>query len=552
MRTGDASALARPVRVAAGTVATVAPAPPTSGSDVLVVLSRPLTRTRDELRLILTTEGGSRAPDVFLHARTSIYAVWYGANGHSAVVSADGDSLTMPAATIQLRPKQAVTYRGALKQKPGVDVSINAPAGAFKSLEIAVARAADRRLIAQSSGSVTNPVRFNALPPEPLRVTLTADRWEFIQDIDLTAGEDGDVVFTLEPIVVTGTVKRAREPTRARITFEYELRTVVEVEAGDDGRYSAVFWKPALYSAEVYVPGASQLSFSDPAVDIERNRTLDFEVPGNQLRLKVVDRATSQGIANAVVTVDTETEHGEVGAMRLGRQYTADDNGRLVLPPLWAGRARFAVTAPGYRAAEPQSIAVDAGTRHELVFALERAATRETRLLLPNGQPAAGAEAIVVSLNRVVWSGSADSNGRMAVGAQGGDGLLVIRHPGAASRVLRLAAITDTVHLGVPAPAPIRVKTVNGTGAPVPFALLTLWLDGQRLPETATAFASWSRAAMTDHEGMWAATNLPAAPLRVLATRRATAAQIGIGAFDALAATIDPGPAGPVEIRAVE
>ena len=108
------------------------------------------------------------------------------------------------------------------------------------------------------------------------------------------------------------------------------------------------------------------------------------------------------------------------------------------------------------------------------------------------------------------------------------------------------------VQLAAPTPSPLQLRTTDTTGHRVPFALLTLWLDGQRLPQVAMSFATWSRAAMTDGEGMWLGKNLPAGALRVLATKRVTPAHINVGTYDSLSTIIAARASEVIDIRTVE
>src|SRR6185295_16213790 len=101
--TGDAVALSRRVEVARGKVVPITPVRPATGSDVLLVLQPPLDVQAKTFDLtLLDGENRKRSPDVFLHASDAIYAVWYGASGRTAHITADSDAYAFQALSLTL------------------------------------------------------------------------------------------------------------------------------------------------------------------------------------------------------------------------------------------------------------------------------------------------------------------------------------------------------------------------------------------------------------------------------------------------------------------
>jgi hypothetical protein len=552
-KTGDAIALSRPLVVAANQTVVAKPAPPDRDSDVLVVLQKPLAPKREALQVSLKADAGPRRPDVLLHASDAVFAIWYGVGGNTATVTVDGDSLTLAPVALRLVPKRITTFRGALQAKPRLKVSVLAPQDVFEKMRVSVGAIGDPEPF-RTKDVIPGTTDLEALPPQRLRVTLAADQWTFVQDVDLTDGRDGEVTFVLEPIIARGTVYLAKEPARARIAFQYGGRDLTKVETGEEGRYEAVLWQSGMYAAKVTLVNDDAAAFIDPAVDLERTRTLDFHLPGNRIVARVFNRNTGLPIASATVGVVSEATHDEVGKMTLGHRYTTDDNGVLVLPRLRSGHARIEASAPGFAPSEPQEIDVEEATKRALSFALEAVEITRVRVVLPNGAPAAGAEALAVepTSGRVIWRGSAASGGDLEIGSRRPNTVVIVRHPQASTRALLANAIGETLQLAPGDLTPVVVRSTNTSGEPVRFALLSVWIDGLRFTDVAAAFATWSTVSMTDADGVWSGRNLPAAPIRVLATRNVTPEQLAAGAYDGLAQTV-PYPRAPtIAVRVVE
>ncbi len=539
--TGDAVAVARPVAIREGKTAIVRPLPPERDSDVLVILRRPLARERENVQLYLVDDRGRRRPDVFLHATDTVLAIWYGATGRRVNVTAEADTLFLSPLALTQTPKRVTTYRGELRKKPRLEAHVLAPPGTFRQMSIVVRPIDSTTPLRTVSISPDSRNAIEHLPPEELRVTLKADNWTFEETVDLRDGTDGAVTFTLDPIVLRGTVYLGREPTRARIIFGEGRRDLLEAEADENGAYEAVFWREALYPAKVFLKDDEAEPYIDPAVPVERSRSFDFHLPDNRIAATVIDADSGLPVREAVVGITSEVAHDEVGAMKISHRYVADEEGKIVLPRLRPGRASIEASAPGYAQSEPQVIDVEAATKRDLRFALKRLRSVQTRVLLPGGSPAAGAEAMVVSdptSGKVEWTGRADDAGRLNIETAHRSGIVIVRHRDAACRVLPVASVEERTVLLPADPTTVVIRTVDSTGQPVRFALLTVWLEGLRLCDRAAAFATWSAMPMTDGDGLWRGRNLPALPLRMLATRNVAPAQIATAAYDSLAQLI--------------
>src|SRR5207237_1481226 len=169
---------------------------------------------------------------------------------------------------------------------------------AFRKMEVIVADVARAEVPA---GGVT---RFDAVPASEISVTLNADQWHFMKQIDLRDGSDGNVVFNLQPIVVRGTLFLGDEPTPGMLVFELGNKTMQTVDVAADGSYETVVWRPSGYVVHVQ-PRGDALAFIEPFIDIERDRRLDFHVPKNRVTVRVTDSRSGLAVPHARVNTES-------------------------------------------------------------------------------------------------------------------------------------------------------------------------------------------------------------------------------------------------------
>jgi hypothetical protein len=253
-KSGDAIAISPPFDVASAKTVAVAPKPPVSGSDVLVILERPRLVTpeqRDEVKLMLAGASAPRPPDVAVDSAERVYAIWYGVTGPSAQLTAESQTLSLAPTTVPLQPKRVSTLRSRMSLLPKLAVTVIGPPDAFKKLAIEVRRAADPTVLLHTEVQPGRRMDLPASPTDRLRVTLTADDWRFDQDADLRDGHDRDVVFTLEPLVIRGTVYWGRDPAPAEVGFQIGDDKWVTAKAGEDGAYEATLWETGQYTTTI-------------------------------------------------------------------------------------------------------------------------------------------------------------------------------------------------------------------------------------------------------------------------------------------------------------
>lgn len=542
--TGEAIALSRPIDIVPGKTTIVAPESPSVDSDVFAVLERPrlvVPEQLDPVKLLLNDDHGSHAPDVVLDSPERVYAVWYGVAGRSAQLRIESGTLSFPAATLALRPRRVVTLRSRMSLLPRVGVSIVAPADAFKKMGVELRRADDPTILQRLSVEPGKQGEFLSAPADRLRVTLLADDWQFEQTADLRDGRDANVVFTLEPVVVRGTVYWGRDPAPAAVEFQISDDKWITAKAGHDGVYEARLWETGQFTTRVSLADSSAPPLLRAFTPVERDRPLDFHVPKTHIEVRAHDADTGRPITGARIAYTSVFNDANGPPQRIVQSFATDETGMAVLPPIRKGEVKIVARASGYVDSDPQIVEIQDGTERTLDFALHRGeVTVRTRVVLGGGTPAAGAEARVIdgaAPDRLLWRGVAGADGTLEIAAPVAGAVLIVRHAAGAAFVHPLTDIRETIQLGPPAP-PLTITATAASGDPVRSAALTIWIEGVRLSGPSAAFAAWIPAAAVSSDGTATLRNLPAAPLRLLATRRAPVASVAAGAYDALTATI--------------
>lgn len=525
--TGDALAVARPLRVDAGKLTYAAPRPPAEGTDVVVVLDRPQPRgavTDDVITLHLDVGDTRHAPDAIADAADRVIAVWYGVTGRSATVAVDSESIRLEPRVVRLVPRQVATLRGALAPLPAVKVTVRS------SLPVAGWKLEARRLtgdVVRTRQAVEGENTIAAAPAEELRIALVSPDFEMTERVDLRSGRDAAVRFDVQPITVRGVVRRGREPVNARITFQPGAGKAIEAGAGDDGAYSATLWKPAIYKTAVTLPGREPLR---GAAEIYADRTLDFDLPSNAYVIDVRSAVGETAVAGARVFAVTQPSAQNVAG-------TTDEHGRFAMPPLAGAHATLRVDAAGFARAEQDFDVTDG--EHAIAVRL-RPLDEVTSITfhLPDGAPAYGARVVLLSgANHDVeeWSGVADAAG-----------VLDVPHPAAAVAVamhpLAAGTLFDATQADVTLQrrAPRLDVRIDGSGATLDVAL---WIGAHRFIGPGVVYLTGGNPAI-GATGVWSAPAIAAAPIRLLAFARTSEAAVRAGAFDTLAVAVPfPWPA---------
>jgi hypothetical protein len=530
-RAGEYVALARPIEVAASGLTVVDPRPPEAASDLLAVieLARPATTFDEaavELGAVASPDlgGPARPPDLTVASVYRVFAVWYGVPERRVSLAAESPGGFLPTTEIPLRAGRVESYRGALRHKPGLTVHLEVPGG-FEpppGSAIVVSRLPDRLEVGRRPVDPRRTeYRFGPLKPERLEVVLDMPPVRTVRPADLSDGDDGEVTFELQPIRVAGTVYRGKRPSPATVTFRRGMeddRYAVSAEADEDGDYELVLFRPARYDIYVALEGREGPPFISLKEPIEGDTLLDLYIPDNALRVRVVDEATGEGVGGATVML--------VGHSRSFRLDETDAEGVALLPPQPPGPLRLVAAAEGYEEGPGVETIVGPEDRsREIRLPVRKTgAVPAVRLLLPGGAPAAGAEAWAVAAPgpdaAALWRGTADARGVLKLPRSVDGALLLVRHPGAGGGARRIDLPEREGAEPVPwtlAPrAPtLAIQVERAEGEPAPWARLAVWVDGQ--PLTGTPLRWLLGADMADSRGSWLATNLPAAPVDLVA-----------------------------------
>jgi hypothetical protein len=547
-KTDDAIALAPPIAISVGKTVQVAPALPSKGTDVLVILERPRIVDAGEEEIALSLELGEKAhkPDVFMNTATHVFGIWYGVEGRSARLRVNSTALRYAGGDFILKPNKVVTVRAKLQKLPSIGVSIHVPDGVLRNVEtsVEVFRAGSRTALRTARIHPGESIHLESLPAELLNVVLNATPWEFAHPIDLSSGLDGNLVFDLQPIVISGTVYYGRDVApEAEVAFEVD-RGWIRTTSDETGKYQLVFWRPASeYRAEVRIKNRSGPPFTEAAFD--EATTIDFHIPRTDFTVNVVDASTRKPIAGAKVLAGNRWS-GHSGSSAVQTTVT-NDEGYATLQPMREGEMIIRAQAAGYLDAAPVRHTVesiDAQRRFEIELH-PVGETRRVTVRAPDGRAALGASVWAVQstdgYQPPLWRDSVGSDGILAIPRTFRNALFLIHYPGAAGAVRRLNDDEEATWNLAPAAPPITIDTRKQ-------ARLALWIDGVRMTGAALHFVTGSMEA-TDAQGLWSAENLPPQPFRMLAWQNLSPGEISSGAYDAVATAI-PYPWPPIiEVR---
>jgi hypothetical protein len=552
-RTHTVTVLSRPIPVIAGKSAHAELLAPKSGSDVFAILERSNDAAGSATPLLTVGERKVN-PDVLIDGPDRMVAIWYGVVGSAAALSVTSARLYVVSRELPLNVRGVTNVSAVLKVRPELTVRVKVTGREIPEMKVTLQPSGSQVVTAREAVRPNEPHTFREIEPLTFDVALELGDWRMVKTADLTSGESAAVAFTLEPIHVTGTVFSGARPVQATVGFRGDGKWA-EFESDDRGEYHATLWRAQRYLVRVRAaddePAREPLSDS---VKIESDRTLDFHLPDGRIAVKVVDAESHAGIAKAKVAVSSRWIDDVEGRKSTTTPVAVDADGLALLPPSRSGTLEIFAGAPGYLDHAPLVVPIDAGDSRTIELALQpQGAGAMLTLSLPGGAPAAGAE---VEADRITGAtrlvGTADAAGQLLVPAAPASGLLLVRHPLAATELHPWSDSPEPQHWTLSSPAEplvVRAETLTGGhpdyGYPIP---ITLWLGGVKLSPSATAFATWFLAT-TDNDGLWTARNLPRAAIRIVAGR--TGGRTGPEPTDVLAQEVGyPWPA-TVRIRAI-
>ena len=377
-------------------------------------------------------------------------------------------------------------------------------------------------------------------------------------------------------IELKGTVYLGDQPKEARLEFLTAAgeKPVVATDAAGNYRLDAV---GPLRKATIELRGREGLPFHEFFFEpVRASGQRDFHLPDTGLRVKVVDAATGKGIPDATVRLRNSfpakdrtgkplpprTPGGEAPITSLSQVAKTNRDGIATSYYLaFPGLAEVSAIADGYaESGESRKLAIADKSQLEAEIRLQPLGKKAAlRVLLPGGQPAAGAAVLVLaSLEpmKVLAAGAADAAGLIELPAGNAGSILAVRHPGAAFHIGKWqpAKAPEEARLKLePAAEPLTVEARSG-GQPLPYAEVALIAGGQRLT-THLLYQLTGASPMTGADGRWKGESLPRSAVKVLVFGRGDvkkADAIRAGGSDARAVAVAyPWPA-LAEVAAID
>ena len=525
---GHAVALSKIIAVAAGAAVARKLQPP-SAADLLVIVEK---ESAGEIRMTLTGERRAE-PDALFATAGSWMALWYDRAERAAELQVLTATAHVPRTAIRLRPRGVTTFETRLRALPCIDVTVllEGKVPAAQEITFSVKPVGLPEPVLTAAGSPSMTTRFERLVPRPYRVTAEIGAFEFSRTVDLTAGDDANVLFSLEPVVLTGNVTLGGEEARAVLRFV--LGKKLEVETDARGRFEILLWQKGRYGLQVTLPDhPAQPAFHD-LIRVPGDTHLALDIPKNALRMLVRDSATGKPVTGAKVHLRNRFESGdEARGTRISVE--TGENGEAALPPIRPGTLEIQASAAGYAKNELERPVGKEDLKETIEIALTPLGQENSvAVLLPDGSPAAGATVMVVDAHgRFVFTSETNRDG-MAVLPPDLGGTLVVKHPAAGAEAREhVPGRTPPPPIRMrPLAPPLRLTFVDEAGQPVPSAEVLVIVDGMRL--SGNVLAAWSgSSSVTSTRGMWFGFTPPAAHVRIVAARSATIETIGAGAYD--------------------
>ncbi len=541
------TALSRPLAVTAGETAEVTPETPRAGSHLVVALDRPepLSSFADYAEQLSAEIGETvRQPDVLAPTADRLYAVWYGLEGRYARLHLSSPQVFLQEATVPLRSGAVERYHAQLQPLPNLAVATALPPELDReplAIEVRAGGAAEalhRATLAPATTSTT----IARLPAAPLEVTLYVGPWEFREQVDLSDGKAGSVLFAPQPIYLSGSVYRGAvtHPATLRLRPSSGGQVIV-VHTNARGGYRAALFRP-ISLAFVELQGKAGPPFVELLrPPIRESGTRDFRLPGNDYSVLVRDARSGEPVSGAAVEIRNEARSGEISS----QDSMTGPDGRAGLQPLRPGQVTVVAEAQDYYPSQPLTRPVsETDETVELMVSLEPIGdAARLSLILPDGSPAAGAGIVarpVLEAEAEIWAATADHRGEVAVPSRVHGAWLLVRHArsGFLVRQWQEPAAGDAAIWRLPLQAPpLKILTVDPAGEPTAWADIAVWVGGIRLAGSALAWLTQTSAS-SDGRGLWSTDNLPTEPFEVLAWTISGRDTARSGSWDALATPV--------------
>jgi carboxypeptidase family protein len=557
-RRGEIVAVSRPMTIQRGVAEEAQWEQPIDGFAQMVALLTWPPNERDSAErpasLTLVSETSHHPPDAVFDTDEWLLGIWYRATSGDQMLEVQSDVVYLPENQIHIRRGRLNVVKEELRPLPSLVLSAGDEAGDEWPELIGVIRdAATGAALRETPVRLGEQVVIEHLPPRQLQVILSVgNAWRFARPADLRQTEQGMVEFGLSPFRVAGQLIEADQPVKGTVSFRSDERWFA-VQADERGRFEFDAWSAGRYIYEARAAGQDEKApaYSSTIVLSASTPEITIRLPSERLRVRVTDADTDAPLKDAAVSLRNTWIDPAEGQRRFASRFAVDAKGEVTLPPIHVGEAELMVQAPGY-VSDEQAIAIANGTDRLLRVALRREDTSAVRIALPNGAPAAGAEAVAFAQGAMAaWRGTTDNTGRLQIPNRFRGAFIVIRHREAASA----AVLFDDVLLAredIRLQAPATELHVKAEGENIANPAVVIWLNGVRLDGFTTAFAVWAPLPFVDHTGVWRARNLPTSDVRVLVTPPPNLERVRTGALDAVFTTVRFPWTGVVPVRITE
>lgn len=467
-------------------------------------------------------------------------------------------------------------------EAPSLDVELELPDSLRTAdLGLEILRLPEREILETVEvGEFDWSFRFSGMPRSVVEARLTTPLGTYSRHVDLTSGEDGLLRLIVDPIEITGQVSLGGEGHPAEMTFTTIRGQTLETSADEDGWYRLITVEPIRsVSIQLQAPTADEagrageggdVSSLQPFVEffpdaLSEDVQRDFEIPDLRFEIRVVDAVTGRPVGQALVVSRNEyyrnsDERDGEPEMAVMQQVTADEEGRVLLPPLRPGRLEVTASADGYvRMTEPVRAEVFEDMEEQaLMLRLEPVGeTLRLRLLDSRGEPAQGAEvALADRSGHLLMEASSDLLGEAELARDEKAVWALVRHNGSAFalRSWPPAGADEgplTWRLEEPA-MPLALRLVSPVGdQPVRHGRLALWYAGVLLPDPVLHWLTGQKP-FADSNGYWSADNLPKEGISVVAWRSGSESAARDARLASMATPLAPPWPDRVEIRVVE
>lgn len=553
--------VSRPLTLAPGAPSALEVEPPAQDRSFLVLRARrgeEIARSVEELdeRITLYRDDEALVPAEVASDADTVFAFWYDLKPGNADLEIEWRGRYLDRA-VELRAGDTAAVDARLGPRPSLTIELALPSALrSKALRLEIRSEATGRLVlAEALRPGSSRRILSSVPASSLVVTLVTPYGPVSRSIDLTNGQDGYVL--IEPALTTifGVVQRDGEPHPATVRFTTIGGDPIVAETDEACRYEVVALEP-LMAVTVELTGVEQAGWSDffPA-PLAETTELNFDLPGADNQVRVLDQSTREGIGGAQVVYrnrfsPAQGESGDAPEALSGPTQRAiaqivvtGEDGVAHLPPLREGYLEVRASAEGYQSLrEAVRVPVlDPSDAIALEISLVKAeGSGRLKVLLPSGEPAAGAEFQILEALQSAHptiAGRLDAGGAASLPRGWRGGVVLVRHTAAGSVAQSRVPSEDSeevvVQLPPRSPYPLRIRVAaGGAGDPLALERLAVATDAGYV---AGGPLRWLFGPRNEVGGLISLSNLPAGPVRLVAWGAARQAEGLAGALGDLA-----------------